>query len=137
MVTVKEQYLAATRLHNIDAPVSISPPTRRKELSGFAAYNRSKSRQSQQIDDELERYKRAPEPPEHQDPLEWWLLHQSQYPVLKHLALTLLAAPASTATDERLFSFAGNVVNEQRPHTQQEVAQAVQCLRSWHAEGLI
>jgi hypothetical protein len=137
MVTIKEQYLAAARLHNVDAPMSISPPTRRKELSGFAAYNRLKSRQPQQIDDELERYKRAPEPPEHQDPLEWWLLHQSQYPVLKHLALTLLAAPASTATDERLFSFAGNVVNEQRPHTQQEIAQAVQCLRSWHAEGLI
>jgi hypothetical protein len=105
--------------------MSISPPIRRKELSGFATYNRSKSRQSQQIDDELEHYKRAPEPLEHQDPLEWWLLHQSQYPVLKHLALTLLAVPASTATDERLFSFAGNVVNEQRPHTQQEVAQAV------------
>jgi hypothetical protein len=118
--------------------VSISPPTRRKELSGFAAYNRSKSRlPQQQIDDELERYKRAPEPPEHQDPLDWWILHQSDYPVLKHLAFTLLAAPASTATDERLFSFAGNVVNEQRPHTQQELAQAVQCLRSWFAEGLI
>jgi hypothetical protein len=32
---------------------------------------------------------------------------------------------------------AGNVVNEQRPHTQQPLAQAVQCLRSWHSESLI
>ena len=138
MATIKEQYANAQRLYNIDAPVrsSISPPTRRKELSSFAAFNKLSSRQ-RQYEDELARYMHAPEPPEHQDPLDWWLLHQSEYPVLKHLALTLLAAPASTAVDERLFSTAGNVVNEQRPHTQQQLAQAVQCLRSWHSEGLI
>lgn len=138
MATIKEQYANAQRLYNIDAPVrsSISPPTRRKEPSSFAAFNKLSSRQ-RQYEDELARYMHAPEPPEHQDPLDWWLLHQSEYPVLKHLALTLLAAPASTAVDERLFSTAGNVVNEQRPHTQQQLAQAVQCLRSWHSEGLI
>jgi hypothetical protein len=32
--------------------------------------------------------------------------------VLKHLAFTLLAAPASTVADEHLFSITGNVVNE-------------------------
>jgi hypothetical protein len=79
----------------------------------------------------------APEPPEHQDPLDWWILHQSSYPVLKHLAFTLLAAPTSSASDERLFSIASNFVNEQRPLTQQELAQAEQCLRSWYTEGLI
>jgi hypothetical protein len=138
MVTTKQQYAAVQRLYNIDAPVrsSISPPTRRKEPSGFAAYNKLSSRHKQ-YEDELARYMHAPEPPEQQDPLQWWLLHQSQYPVLKHLALTLLAAPASTAADERLFSTSGNVVNEQRPRTQQELAQAVQCLRSWHSEGLV
>jgi hypothetical protein len=52
----------------------------------------------------------------------------------KHLAFTYLAAPSSTATNERLFSMAGNVVNEERPRTQAQLAQAVQCLRSW--EGL-
>ena len=82
-------------------------------------------------------YKSEPDPPEAQDPLDWWRLRQGDYPILKHLAFTLLAAPASTAADERLFSIAGNVVNEQRPHTQQQLAQAVQCLRSWHSEGLI
>jgi hypothetical protein len=38
--------------------------------------------------------------------------------VLKHLAFTSLAAPASTAANERLFSITGNVVNEERLHTQ-------------------
>ncbi|KAF2716904.1 hypothetical protein K431DRAFT_234334, partial [Polychaeton citri CBS 116435] len=58
-------------------------------------------------------------------------------PVLRHLAFSLLAAPASTAADKRLFSTAGNVVNEQRPHTKADLAEAVQCLRSWYQEGII
>lgn len=139
MVTVKEQYQAAQRLHNIDAPrSSISPPRpEQKEASGFAAFNKLSSRKVQQPEDELARYMAAEQPPDGEDPLQWWLRHQEQYPVLKHLAFTSLSAPASTAADERLFSMAGNVVNEQRPHTKQALAQAVQCLRSWHAEGLI
>jgi hypothetical protein len=124
MATVNEQFHVVQRLYNIDAPVrsSISPP--RKELTGFATYNKLNFR-NKQPEDELARYKTAAEPPDCQDPLQWWLLHQDQYPVLKHLAFTTLAAPASTAADERLFSMAGNVVNEQRPHTQQPLAQAV------------
>jgi hypothetical protein len=138
--TIKGEFQAAERLYNVDAPVrtSTSPETRRTELSGFDAYNAVGSRKErQQLHDELDRYASV-EPPAHgQDPLQWWLQNQGQYPVLKHLAFTSLAAPASTAADERLFSITGNVVNEERPHTQQPIAQGVQCLRSWYAEGLI
>jgi hypothetical protein len=40
--TVDKQYAAAKRSYNIDAPErsSTSPPARRKELTGYAAYNR-------------------------------------------------------------------------------------------------
>jgi hypothetical protein len=105
-------------------------------LTGFAAYNKRSSRKKQPSD-ELARYMAAAELPDDANPLQWWLLHQEHYPVLKHLAFTSLAAPVSTAADERLFSMAGNVVNDQRPHTQQPLAQAVQCPRSWHSESLI
>ena len=50
--------------------------------------------------------------------------------MLKHLAFTYLVAPATTAANERLFSIASNMVNEERPRTQAQLAQAVQCLRS-------
>lgn len=45
--------------------------------------------------------------------------------MLKHLAFTYLTALLSSATNERLFSIAGNVVNEERPHTQAKLAEAV------------
>ena len=57
--------------------------------------------------------------------------------MLKYLAFTLLAVLASIVAVERLFSFTGNIVNEQRPHTQQQLAEVVQCLRSWCAERII
>ncbi|KAM0707268.1 hypothetical protein Q7P35_006600 [Cladosporium inversicolor] len=140
LTKIDEEYATARRLYNTDAPErsSTSLQVRRKDVTGFAAYNKKRSRsQSSTLHDELTKYKNIEDPPEAQDSLDWWRLHQDQYPVLKHLAFTTLAAPASTAADERLFSIAGNVVNEQRPHTQQELAECSQCLRSWYHEGLI
>jgi hypothetical protein len=45
--------------------------------------------------------------------------------MLKQLAFTYLIAPLSLSDDERLFSIASNVVNEERPHTSIELAKAV------------
>jgi hypothetical protein len=98
----------------------------RTKLSGFAAYNQKRAHRRAEPQDELETYKNIAGPPEAQDLLNWWRLHQDQYPVRKHLAFTLLAVPASTGTDKRLFSTAGNVVVEQRPHTKQQLAESVQ-----------
>jgi len=137
---IDEQYAAAKRLYNIDAPErsSTSPQAcRTKAVTGFAAYNKRRPRAPPLPQDELTKYRNVEDPPDAQDPLDWWRLHQDEYPVLKHLAFTLLAAPASTSADERLFSITGNVVNEERPHTKQELAEGAQCLRSWHSEGLI
>ena len=114
MVVVDTQYASEIRTYNTDTPersLTSLQATHKKELTGFAAYN-TKKRSRQTFGDELTKYKNIADPPEQQDPLDWWIQHQGDYPVLKHLALTLLAAPASTAAVERLFSFAGNVVNE-------------------------
>lgn len=137
--TVEQQYAIAKRTYNTVAPKrsSTSPQACRKELSVFAAYNQKRPRRPTAPQDELERYRNIADLPEAQDPFDWWRLNQDQYPVLKHLAFTVLAAPASTTTDERLFSITGNVVNEERPHTKQDLVEKSQCLRSWHHKGLI
>jgi hypothetical protein len=75
MTEIKEQYHAAERLYNIDAQSSsISPTQPKKELTGFAAYNKRSSRNKQPAD-ELARYMAATELPDDADPLQWWLLH--------------------------------------------------------------
>ena len=100
--------------------IRISP---KRELSRFAAYNNLDDIDGDM--DELTQYRRELPADAHVDPLAWWVTNHHRFPVLRHLAFTLLAAPASTAADERLFSMAGGVVNQHRPHTQQEPAESV------------
>jgi hypothetical protein len=111
-------------------------PLKATELDDFTAYNRLSS-PSEDHNDDLERYKIDKAAVFDVNPLQWWIANSHLYPVLRDLTFTYLAAPASTVANERLFSIAGNVVNEERPHTQAKLAEAVRCLRSWHHEQLI
>ena len=107
-------------------------------------------RQHEELD-EFERFMEPEEEPEMDDltrwqhepcvktkePLQWWRDNHHRFPVLRHLAFELFACPASSAADERTFSIAGNVLNEDRHNTQEALAEAYQGLRSWFAENLI
>jgi hypothetical protein len=59
MSTVDEQYAAAKRTYNTDAPErsSTSPQACRKELSSYAAFNSKRLRRAPNPDDELAKYK--------------------------------------------------------------------------------
>lgn len=132
---IHNAYAAAKVQYCDDLPTRASPP--RKELSAFDAYNHIKDDDEDLNADELQQYWHEKRAPRGTEPLLWWQNNHHRYPILRHLAFAVLAALASTAATERLFSIAGNVVNEERPHMQQELAQSMQCLRSWHTEGLI
>ena len=86
--------------------------------------------------DDLARWRREP-CVRTREPLQWWRDNHHRFPVLRHLAFEIFACPASSAADERTFSLAGNVLNESRHNTQEELAEAYQGLRSWFAEDLI
>jgi hypothetical protein len=133
---IEEQYNLTKARLGAGAVVRDPRPRQPTELNAYDTYNRLSSPNEDEADD-LYRYKSEKIVAFGIDPLQWWSANGDQYPVLKHLALTLLAAPPSSAACERLFSIAGNVVNEERPHTQARLAQAVQCLRSWHEQALI
>jgi len=135
-------YIDAKKMWADEVPRSSSPP---RPPSSYDAYDELTDDEADA--DELARYLAAPlarwkhkpvdgKPGVYYEPLDWWRDNQSSYPVLSHLAFELLAAPASTAADERLFSMAGNVVNEERPLTQQELAEATQVLRSACEAGI-
>jgi hypothetical protein len=70
-------------------------------------------------------------------PLEWWCQNHTRFPLLRHLAFEFLVIPASAAAKERTFSIAGNSVNNDRPQTLYELAEAQQLLRSWYNEGIV
>ena len=106
-----------------------------KELSEFELYNRIEDEHS--LTDDLERYLREERAPAGTNPLTWWRANQHRYPILRHMAMDLLATPASSAADERTFSQAGQVLNASRYNTLADLAEANQCCKSWCNEGLI
>lgn len=132
---VEKAYAAAKKRYNTLVPRRTPPVLVCKEMDDYAAHCNVSRRAH--MDDDLYRWRHEEQAHPEVNPLAWWQANHQNYPILKHLAFDLLATPASTAADERLFSMAGNVVNEHRPHTQAELAQAVQCLRSWHQAGLV
>ena len=129
---VHSLYLEYLSRHADEALLSNQPA---KELSEFELYNRIEDEHS--LTDDFERYLREERAPEGTNPLTWWRANQHRYPILRHMALDLLAAPASSAADERTFSKAGQVLNEGRYNTLADLAEANQCCKSWCSEGLI
>jgi hypothetical protein len=114
--------------------VTIASP-QQQAMTAFDAYNHDLD--DEDDNDELARYMREERAPKGTKPLKWWRDNHHRYPVLRHLAFEVLAAPASSSADERIFSIAGDVVNEERSQTQEELAEAYQGLKSWYSEGLL
>ena len=104
-------------------------------MDAFDAYNHDIDDDTD--NDELARYLREERAPQGTRPLTWWREHHHRFPLLRHLAFEVLAAPSSSCADERIFSMAGDVVNDERPNTMEELAEAYQGLRSWYSEGLL
>ena len=48
------------------------------------------------------------------NPLEWWAQHEGKYPILSSLARNVLCIPATSAPTERLFSYAGLTIADNR-----------------------
>lgn len=62
------------------------------------------------IEVELRSYLQALDVDGEADPLEWWKLHQANFPRVASLARKYLCIPATSAPSERAFSTGGNIV---------------------------
>ena len=133
-VKIKELFQEYKRRHSDEVAATAIDEITGKELSEFERYNRLKS--SAFDGDELERYLREERAPQDDNPLDWWRYNQHRYPVLRHMAFDLLATPASSSADERIFSQAGHVLDEERFNTKDDLAEAQQCLKSIFDEGI-
>ena len=62
------------------------------------------------IEVELKSYLQTMQVDGETDPLDWWRLHQANFPRVARLAQKYLCIPATSAPSERAFSYGGNIV---------------------------
>ena len=113
-----KQFCISKMILNYLPSTSVSPaePSFSREHNFFFSNLISNSTPSAEAaEKEFERYKMTQiNISEEFDPIIWWATHSNEFPKLSKLALRILSIPASSADSERIFSLAGNVVNEKR-----------------------
>jgi hypothetical protein len=64
------------------------------------------------------------------DPLEWWRCH-TNFKLLSLVAKRILCIPATSASSERVFSDAGNIISDERSRLAPDVASSLILLKHW------
>lgn len=68
-----------------------------------------------------------------ENPLDFWQLHKSEFPLLAKVARRIFSIPATTASVERTFSVAENVVTKRRTNIKPAQLNDVLFLRSYYS----
>ena len=85
---------------------------------------------SQETADEVETYIQWTPPPMKTNPLDWWKLQKTQFPILAMIARDYLAIPATSAPSERAFSASGDMITADRGRLMPKTVRATQVIRS-------
>jgi hypothetical protein len=115
---------------------SPSVPRKTSQASVFKQWVKSRTAKTTTMGSELERYLRL-EPQETEDPIEWWMARQAQFPMVSQLALDILAIPAMVTDCERSFSLAKLTLTSQRLSMTSETLEKLQCLKNWVRHGAV
>ncbi|KAJ0122841.1 hypothetical protein HZ326_31574, partial [Fusarium oxysporum f. sp. albedinis] len=120
----------------VETATSPSVPRKTSEASVFRQWVKSRTAKTTAMGSELERYLRL-EPQETEDPIEWWMARQGQFPMVSQLALDILAIPAMATDCERSFSLAKLTLTSQRLSMTTETLEKLQCLKNWVRHGAV
>lgn len=66
------------------------------------------------VEKELDNYLLTPDADSEMDPLQWWKIHEKNFPRVSCLAKRYLCIPATSTPSERVFSTGGNIVTCKR-----------------------
>jgi hypothetical protein len=70
------------------------------------------------------------------DPLEWWVRHRLDYPILSRMAFDVFSCPAMSAECERVFSQTAKVITDERNRLGPGTVAALECQKHLLRSGL-
>ena len=96
----------------------ISEPDPKKPKMSLDFYESDDEEEGDENEDvvkkEIQKYVKEPKADRDSEPLKFWKVKESSYPVLSRLAKKYLAIPATSVEAERRFSDLGNLLNKRR-----------------------
>jgi hypothetical protein len=118
MVQLNQEVMAlsTTSSQSSEATDSGVPCKRQKGIWALAeeVAQSSESGNTNSCFDEVEEYMKINRIKPHEDPLKFWKIHSTKFPILSELAQSILAIPASSGSVERVFSIAGAIARARR-----------------------
>jgi hypothetical protein len=133
----EQKVLAKANLHeiyelakNTNIQLEECEPKPKKRKTSTRVYKRSlfsddESHDLQTEDNEVERYLVMAQIKNDQDPLKWWDVNKSQFPVLAQLARKYLSIQATSGASERVFSDAGLIMSSKRTSMKTDLFEAL------------
>ena len=105
-------------------------PKLKKRKTSNRVYKRSlfsddESHDNQIEDNEVERYLVMAQIQNDQNPLKWWDVNKSQFPILAQLARKYLSIQATSGASERVFSDAGLIMSSKRTSMKENLFEAL------------
>ncbi|OBS16988.1 hypothetical protein FPOA_26869 [Fusarium poae] len=72
-----------------------------------------------------------------EDPLEWWVRHASDYPILAKMAFELFSCPAMSTECERVFSQTNKVTADEQNQLSSDTVAAIECQKHLLRSGML
>ena len=126
---IEESVKVLTRIYEKDYSVLIADTSESSDEEDLCHHLYKRRRSVKET--ELDIYLNTPIVHHKTDVLQWWRLHEQDFPHLARMARDFLAIPATSIPVERVFSSGKDIVRAKRSSLAVETISACMCLKNW------
>ena len=116
-------------------PLEAARKRRRRILATNANRRRKRAKLTSDLNEFMARTNKADDKVE--DPLQWWIEHEADYPTLAKMAFDFFSIPAMSSECERVFSQSKKTITDERNRLGTNTVAAIECQKHLLRSGLL
>ena len=116
-------------------PLEVARKRRRRIQAALANRGSKRAKLTPELDEFMARTNKADD--KVNDPLQWWIEHEADYPTLAKMAFDFFSVPAMSSECERVFSQSKKTVTDERNRLGTNTVAAIECQKHLLRSGLL